>query len=607
MKKIFFIFVIYILVSWLHGNAEARNNIITGGLNLSYDYQDRQYESPDPAQVTSEEEREAQRHIEREDESQSEEERLREEEQDAELLRKLEAEPNDDLTDEELAEREAERESILKSLRERELRREQDREEAGQLEEGRQMAEQREGTADLLLRDTVYEDREVRRVMFSPYVRFVSTSERDEIKLYYALGFNYDQDDYETETDHDFLLTAHRYLNRAWMVQLTDHFVYSDDPTRIEDKPDAVDPEAPPLEQTAVATEDQSQLSNEPGRRRYKTNQLSILSEYTYRLGSMFGLGYSWDILRNEDTGIGGWEDFDRHDVMASLSYQFNPRWILDFTGHYIKGEYDPPDQEVVDAVDQSVSGLGIGVDSILESAQFSNDLQEYRVDLGLESNTFPRDPLSLFYGFVGTDFDEPLRDDSVLHQLTLSWGHELSPRMRFGLGGGPSYEKATRQDANWDYNAHADWSYNLQHSYFGFAMDKGYDQSNFTGTNQRGLVDYLLFSGNAGHTFTANLSGSLFLSYRDENREEPARALAAVLDSEDPLQTFKQEDLQELAQYNTQLYIAGVDLSYGFLRYFTATAAYTFSHQDSDRIGDDYDDHRLFFSLSVEKELFRW
>jgi hypothetical protein len=178
---------------------------------------------------------------------------------------------------------------------------------------------------------------------------------------------------------------------------------------------------------------------------------------------------------------------------------------------------------------------------------------------------------------------------------------------MRFALGAGPSYEKSTRQDANWGYNAHGDWSYDLQHTYFGLAMDKGFDQDNFSGTYQRGFVDYWLFSGHASHDFTPNLHASLLVSYRYEDREEPARALAAVLDSEDPLQTLEQEDLQELSEYNTQLYTAGVDLSYSFLRYFTATAAYTFSHQNSERLGDDYDDHRVFFSVSVEKELFRW
>ncbi len=612
MKIIYVICILSLLISWLPREAEARNNIIIGGLSLSYDYDDRQYESQDSEQAALDREREAQRQLARAQESQRAEEMLSEEEEDRALRQQLEANVGDDLTDpdegDDLVDQErAERERMLALLKERELQREEERDLAAQQEEGRLQAEQRESTAELLVQDAVYDDQDIRRVILSPYVRFTSTGEVDEIELYYAPGFSYDQDDYDTETDQALSVTAYRYFEQEWMVQLSDNFIYSDDSTLTEDRPDPEDPEAPPLEQATVAREDRSQLSNEPGRRRYKTNELSMLSEYTYRPGSVFGLGYTWNILRNEYTGIGGWEDYDRHDFMSSLSYQFNPRWILDFTGHYIKGDYDPPDEDVVEAVGEAVSGLGIDIDPTVDSTLLSNDLQEYRVDMGLVSNIFPHDPLLLTYGFIGTDYEQPLREDSVIHELTLSWEHELGPRMRFALGGGPSYEKTTNQDANWDYNAHGDWSYDLLHTYFGLAFEKGYDQSNFSGTHQRGFIDYWLFSGNIAHDFTPNLRTSFLVSYRDENREEPARALAAVLDSEDPLQTLEEQDLQELAQYNTRLYTAGVDCSYTFLRYFTASATYTFSHQDSDRIGDDYDDHRVFLTISMEKELFRW
>ncbi len=61
------------------------------------------------------------------------------------------------------------------------------------------------------------------------------------------------------------------------------------------------------------------------------------------------------------------------------------------------------------------------------------------------------------------------------------------------------------------------------------------------------------------------------------------------------------------LDKYHDDLYIAGTGLSYTFLQFYTASVDYTFTKLDSDRAGDDYDDHRVLLTLSWQKELFHW
>ena len=95
------------------------------------------------------------------------------------------------------------------------------------------------------------------------------------------------------------------------------------------------------------------------------------------------------------------------------------------------------------------------------------------------------------------------------------------------------------------------------------------------------------------------------WLGYRYEDRADPAVALARVLTSDVPIALADEED--SLEEYNKERYVAGANMRYDFSRYYSASLNYTFTHQESERIGDDYDDHRLLLTLSWEQEWLRW
>lgn len=145
--------------------------------------------------------------------------------------------------------------------------------------------------------------------------------------------------------------------------------------------------------------------------------------------------------------------------------------------------------------------------------------------------------------------------------------------------------------------NGLAEINYLIQHGSFTFAVEKRYDVDNFSGTDERGFIDYWDTRALFNYKLSDHLSLNSRISYRYEDRESPAVATEETVTSEPstPL------------TYHKDLITTGLGLHYSFLQYYSAGLNYTFTKQISDRIGDDYDDHRLLFTLSWQQEWLRW
>ncbi len=416
----------------------------------------------------------------------------------------------------------------------------------------------------------IEEDNKTTRFVISPFIRINSTSERDAVELYYAPGFSWDLEESDDYINHDFSIIGNRYVTQQWNLSFRDIYAYSDDSGVTTGNTLASEDQT--TGSASASTAPDSTLSGDAGRREYQTNRLNILSEYTYVEDSVFSLGYTYSLLRNEDTGIGGYEDYDRHEGYLGLSYRFDPRWKILFDGRFIKGDYDPPEL-AIDEIDQ-----------------LSNDLNEYRADLKLESDVFPHDPLFLLYGYVGTNFDEPLRNDNDIHKLTLGWQREFSPRLTFGLGGGPTYVKVEGSSSDTELNAFMDLIYTIEHGSIVLGALAGVDEENFSGTDQRGPVTFSEINGAFTYNFTQYLSFLLDALYRDEDRED------IVVTDDIGLQ-----------EYSVERYEVGATLQYAFWQWYFASVSYRYTDQDSERIRSDYDEHRVLLRLGVEKDLFKW
>jgi hypothetical protein len=370
----------------------------------------------------------------------------------------------------------------------------------------------------------------------------------------------------DSETDWDATLDARadRFLTRTWQMGVSNRFLrsdYHDTVTR-----SIADPEDPPLEE--IVPEEDPQLSTDRGRRQYWRNTAGIFSNHFYQEGSLIGLKADYIVLRNDDTGFAGDEDYDRYTVGLTNKHRYNAKWTSILGLRYVVGDFEP-----------SVSLAGTSTDE--------EDLKEYYLDLAVENNSIVNNPLSLSYNYIASRHDEDLQDadkgDSDIHQMRVVWRRDYSPRMYTRLGIGPTYEKTEGRDANWSENAIAEVNYAFQHGNINFLVEKTSDVDNFSGSDERGDVETWESRLAGSYRLKKDIALSGRLSYINEDREE------------------------EGGDFQRDRYIAGTKLSYTFWQYYTASIDYTFTKQDSDRERDEYEDHRVLLTLSWQKELFRW
>ncbi len=426
---------------------------------------------------------------------------------------------------------------------------------------------------------TPIENHYFKQLSFAPLLLLETTSSIDSLSIRFNPSFTYSLETYQSDIDHNFYISAYRDFTSRLRLEFSNGFIYTNDPELLEEE----------------ITSDYNR-----GRRRYWTNDFNFNSTYAYGTESSVGAGYTYRILRNDDTGPGGYEDYDRHVADLSLQHQFNAAWNIDITGSYTRGLFDQPDPVVVEAIEGEVEDL-------------SNDLSEYRAITTVNWIFSPRKTFYSSYDFIGSDYDAILRNNTNLHNLTFGAQYQHTRQLSFELGGGPSYEKTETFDANWDYNALFNLNYDIaQHTSIVASVEKGFDIENFSQNNNslgrdEGLTDFWEWRLNFSHELVADLTATLFAAYRDERQEIILHSIISSVDSGTDLATIDNEEFREESTFDRDIYRAGGSLSYDFLRWYTAAVSYTYRQQESERINDSYDEHRVYLTLSVQKELLRW
>jgi len=430
------------------------------------------------------------------------------------------------------------------------------------------------------------------QLSIGPLFIFETTSSTDGFSVSYNPSFVYDLEDSQSDVDHNLTLTAYRDFTRRLRIELNENFIYSDDPQLIED-------------------EISSDFNR--GRRRYWTNDANINSTYTYDTGSNIGVGYSYEILRNDDTGPGGYEDYDRHIADISLQHRINNAWNFLLFTSYTRGLFDPPDPIRVDRAETILEEISPGMTANVNADELSNDLSEYSLGGTVNWIYSSRKTFFLSYDFSATNYDAILRYNTNLHNLTLGAQYQYTRHLSFDIGAGPSYEKTETFDPNWGYNGHFNLTYNIaEHTSFSAGVETGYDQENFSANDNalnrdQGLTEFWNFNADLSHEITNDLIGTVFASYRDENQENILNGFVNALETEGNIASIDRETFRDESTFSRKTYEAGGSLAYTFLQWYTASLRYTFRTQDSEVANDSYDEHRIYLTLSFQKELFRW
>lgn len=407
------------------------------------------------------------------------------------------------------------------------------------------------------------------RIGLRPMINFSSTGEKDSFLLKASPSIKYDLEESETDWDSNLSVAADRFINKSWQVNFSDTYIrsdYYDQGTNSASQP--VDPTS------GVVEVSNPTLSTDLGRRQYWTNTLNVGSNYFYQQDSYVRAGFNYNVLRNDQSGIDGYDDYDRYVVNLADVHRFSPRWRTTADFNYVIGNYD----NLVDST------------TILSNDQLSQDLNEYRLLLSVDNNSITHNPLSLYYNYIDTDYDEPLRSDVYIHQMRATWTKEFSPHLYTKLGAGPSYGKSEGNDAQWGYNGVAELNYLIEHGFVNFKVDKRYDIQNFSGNYERGAVDTWNSTLSFQYLLLQDLRASGSLAYINEDHKYQFSDTGNLPDS-----------------YQKDRYIAGVGLGYNFWQNYTMGIDYTYINQDSDQIDDSYDEHRVLLTLSWQKELYRW
>ena len=409
------------------------------------------------------------------------------------------------------------------------------------------------------------------RISLRPMIDFVSTSEKDRYQFRAAPSIKYDLDNEETDWDSNITVAADRYIYERWQLKFSDSFIrsdYYDEYTTLTGQLQEPAPAEPGLADPT--------LSTDLGRKRYWKNTLNVSSNHFYQQDSLFRVGFNYIALRNDDSGIRGYDDYDRYVVNVYDAHRFNAIWKTTVDLNYVVGNYDE--------LQDSLAILPVANDNL------ARDLDEYRVLLGVENDSIKHNPISLNYSYIETNYDESLRDDIFVHQARVSWKREYSPHVYTRIGAGPSYSEAEGSDGSWGGNGIAELNYQVEHGSFNFKLDKRYEVENFSGNFERGTVDAWNSYFTAQYQLRQDLSASGRLSYLYEDRENQFSEVSTLPNS-----------------YHKDVYIAGLGLGYNFWRYYTASINYDYINQESDRIDDSYDEHRILLTLSWQKELYRW
>ena len=431
------------------------------------------------------------------------------------------------------------------------------------------------GEQDIVVRDEDRGDR--REIAVTPGITLISTGPTDQVELTYEPSLVYDDLDSETNVDHALSLVATKNLSPKWQVDLEEQYILSDDPLRTREEATSSLAENR-QESREIRPVDEGGLTEQQGRRRYWTNSLSLSTEYDYAEGSSVGVGYSYDVLRNEDDDA-GYAEHDRHDYSVRLEHRLNSRWRGELEPHYIVGTVDDP---VADE----------------DPTLASDDLTQVQVAAEVDFQPRTQDTYLARYRYLQTDYDDPAEEDSKIHGIRLGWEHDFSEHYHLLLSGGPSMVKLENRSWDTDYNLYAELvrDFNRGHGSAVIYAEKGYDLDSFNGTDA-GLTDFWRLGGTVNYQWTEAFSSEFYASYRDNRRlEEPTDGTLAT-----PIVVDDDFD------YHEKFTELGMGFSYEFMRYYTLTIGYRFLQSDSDLVGEDYDEHRLFFELSLSKNLFRF
>ncbi|PIE64711.1 MAG: hypothetical protein CSA26_06630 [Desulfobacterales bacterium] len=426
------------------------------------------------------------------------------------------------------------------------------------------------------------EDDDYHKLYLSPMFQIISSSRLDSITFEFTPNIKYDFIAEDTEWDGSFQFSADRSLTQSWTIALSNHFIQTDHYLASADH-NRIDQNG-----VTAASESSSsaELSSDRGRKRYWKNSTHFGTHYRYRQKSLTRLSGDWEALRNDNEDRkDGDADYDRYVISFTNEHHFSQRWQTTLKCTYVRGDYKKnrePGNE--------------------NSNEPSDDLREYLAHFTVTNRSIQNNPITVTYDYSGVQYDDPLGSDGSIHHLQLSWRKEISSHLHTILGGGPSCRKTDGLAAVWDANGIAQVDYQTKRLSWRLKLDKVSELDNFSGTAERGSVNIRRAATSARYRLSKDFDITTSLDYIHKEHEKVTIGSRTHDSSVATEQTNSEREAYAKEQYSAEM-----ALSYRLLKDCTAQIIYRFTHNNSEKDKEDYDDHRLLFTISWQQDLLRW
>lgn len=352
-------------------------------------------------------------------------------------------------------------------------------------------------------------------------------------EISYDYGYSmYDEYDEYDSSKHSARFSGWVDMAKNTRLEVRDSFLYTEDP--LVDSDIAI-----------VRAEDPDVLIDSTirkSRRTYYTNSTNINLIHQFGRADSFNLGFIHSFLKNDDPD---YEDNERYNPYAGLTYWFAHDWGMNMRGSYTKGEFDDSDDldgwygsaRLIKRFSRQLDGFVQYAHTAVEYDGNSEDFQVYNPSAGFIYTISKDTSFSFEMGYAILDGEDSGNTSAVSGIGSLT---KIFKRGSIHITGSGGYEG----------------------SYFG--------------AEGLGVAEFYELAGSVTYQLTRHLSGNVFGSYRDNDYTET---------------TDDRED---------KITRAGLGLTMQALEWMSLGLNYAYRTVDSTLDTEEYDENRVLFRITL-------
>jgi hypothetical protein len=343
----------------------------------------------------------------------------------------------------------------------------------------------------------------------------------------------YDEFDENDGWRHDARFKGWAELSKNTRLDIRDRFRLTEDPLS----------EADIAALRAEEPDDIIDNTRRTSRNEYYRNNASVNLLHQFGEFDTFNLGYRHYFLENDDPT---YEDKERHNPYAELTYWFVHDWGVNLRGEYRKGQNEiSSDYDQINARARLVKKFSKHLDGFVQ------------------------------FGYATLDYDREIREDADGYDLSAGFDYEIAADISLSLLAGYSYVDRDVSDDESGMSGNVKLTKKLSQGVIYLTGSGGYTGPNF-GADTRGISEFYEAGLSVTYRLAKHLSGNAFGSYRNDNYLE------------NPF------DLEEKTTK------AGLGLEWQALQWMSLGLTYDFRNFDTTIDADDYDENRLFLRVTL-------